>query len=238
MVCAYNPLNLLEFHLSLGDRNNHIDPRFVPSAGKKVHVIGQSIDQDRFTYTEKDRSAIRNGIYVGRFDQSKNLNLITELLSDCGQSVSHLTLTFVGQATRKNGKYFQNFLEVNEVWLKNSRLKILEKVPNMELPNILSKYDFFLNAFYGSLDKSLIEATMMGLPTITINPAYIEQFGSWSEITENSETMTLKSEFVSMLKLPPNEIEKVCKQRSELAVRKHSRTSWIQNLVKVLGNAK
>lgn len=81
-----------------------------------------------------------------------------------------MTFTQVGNASSKSvsdyefqcKKKFSSY--VQEGWLNFEPTLSHEKIPE-----VLSKSDLFIHAFQGSLDKTTVEAVLMGLPLISIN---------------------------------------------------------------------
>jgi glycosyltransferase involved in cell wall biosynthesis len=140
-----------------------------PLRSAKVKTIGQGIDPSKFT--KKSLSyPIKNLIHVGRFEKSKNIDLIIETVASAREQGFPLTFTQVGNASTKSvGEYefqckekFSGFVE--EGWLHFEPTLSHEKIPE-----VLSKADLFIHAFQGSLDKTTVEAVLIGLPLISIN---------------------------------------------------------------------
>jgi hypothetical protein len=92
---------------------------------------------------------------------------------------------------------------------------------------VLSSFDFFIHAFEGSLDKTLIEATLSGIPVITSNLEYSKDFGSWTGAT----TLNLVDEYLAITTLTDFEISRELERRYAVAASKHSLTQWTDRLV-------
>lgn len=202
-----------------------------PYSDRKVHIIGQSIDPSLFPLKSHIAESMASGISVGRLDKSKNLESIINLMYDEELCAIPISLTFVGDATSSNESYVRT-LKVKYADLINcGRLKFIGKVPNNDLSVQLARHDFFINGFVGSLDKSLIEATLVGLPVITVNPPYLQEFGSWSEIDSFDNVQDgLKSELLALRQYEKSLIETSRKSRREIAQVKHSRNAWVNKL--------
>jgi hypothetical protein len=99
---------------------------------------------------------------------------------------------------------------------------------------VASDYGIFLNLFSGSLDKTLIEATFLGLPVVTWNREYCFQFGTWSKgpVFESLEFIQRELEFISAMPLADLKME--AHQRLKFAQNHHSFTGWINRLVSVI----
>ena len=111
-------------------------------------------------------------------------------------------------------------------------LSFQENLKRSEIPKCLLKYDIFIHAFRGSLDKSLIEATFTRMPVVTVNLEYLSIFGSWSK-NSNSE-VTLETEVSALLGLTNDQIWKECERRSVIALAGHSLENWTISLVDIL----
>lgn len=205
-----------------------------PYNDSKVHHIGQAVDAEKFVYLRRERSKIENGVYVGRFDKSKDIESIINFLREASRMKILLRVNLIGDTTLGNEQYFKELIEANTDLISSGYLTFSSKVQNSLLPSLLKKYDFFINSFLGSLDKSLVEATLVGLPVITVNPPYLREFGSWMALEKTSQNSSLFGEFLALLNLKPEVLEKACETRSQQAVLMHSRDVWLKKLLSLL----
>jgi len=205
-----------------------------PYESSKVSVIGQAIDSDRFKYSGRAKYRFYKGIYVGRFDRSKNLESIINFLRETSQIGLASKISLVGEATMGNEQYIKSLIDSNRDLLRAGTLEISARVPNNHLPPLLKQFDFFINSFSGSLDKSLVEATLIGLPVVTVNPPYLREFGSWQGSYTPAHRTTLIDEYLALYNLEPGALEETCKARSQHAVLMHSRKMWLQRLLRIL----
>jgi glycosyltransferase involved in cell wall biosynthesis len=203
-----------------------------PVNGSKVYLIGQAIDSDQF-YFSKHKSSWSKFVHVGRFDPSKKIDEIVQTIFADKNRMKSITFTQIGDPSsnihtnykKETAIRFKDLLDKDIVYFKHS-------VARNELPLILGKYDVFIHAFEGSLDKTLIEATMSGLPVITVNSEYRKIFGSWSD----NQFVDLKSELDAFLLLTKEAhvIEREILQRRAISVKMHSQAIWIDNLTGIL----
>jgi hypothetical protein len=103
-------------------------------------------------------------------------------------------------------------------------------VIHSQIPNLLKGFNLFLHAFDGSLDKTLVEATMAGLPVATLNIEYLEIFGCWGTGVE----IGLESEISAITNMPRATLAKELVRRRKLAVESHSIENWVKQLVRIL----
>jgi len=205
-----------------------------PIKSDKVFPIGQAIDEELFmpSFT-KNNSSLPRGIHIGRLDPSKNLDLIFSEISSLRIMFPELSITQVGSPSTVFAKSECNSLRVK--WhsaLTEGWIDIQDSVTRSELPHLLKGFDVFFHAYIGSLDKTLIEATMSGLPVVTINPEYLSEFGSWGSYSN----VSLRSEYRSILKMSPGGYAEEIQRRYKIALDRHSRARWINALVNLLKN--
>ena len=106
-------------------------------------------------------------------------------------------------------------------------------IARIKLPDELKKYDCFVHAFQGSLDKTLVEATLSAIPVATVNKEYLKIFGKWNYSNSNNQPF-LTSELRFILSSGANAISKEVDRRYEIARSNHDIEGWISRLVNVL----
>lgn len=196
-----------------------------PVSGLKVHAIGQGIDPVMFQ-PQVERKEFTNFplIHFGRFDPSKN---ILEIINVCEKFIKkgfNLTFTQVGSPSTTNYERIANEIKSNHE--STSWITFLPSLPRQELSNMLSRSYAMIHAFRGSLDKTLIEATMQKIPVITLNEEYLEIFGRWS----NHPILSLENELETVIGLTPRLISGELHRRYEIAIQSHSLSHWAESL--------
>ena len=209
-------------------------PGSCPIRSPKIFPIGQAVDEALFKNARSSfkRRSIK-AIHIGRLDPSKNiLELISTLSSERFRG-KFKSLTLIGESTINNGDYFQKILALTQVQNPRFDTTLVGPVPRNELPRYLKSHDVFVHAFIGSLDKSLVEATMSGIPVVTNNPEYHSSFGTWSQATSRISP-TFAEELEAYLSTNQNVVSREIKKRRDLAKKGHSLDSWINNLAQIL----
>lgn len=202
-----------------------------PIKGQKVFTIGQAIDPSVFNFLPKRENNLIKAIHIGRFDRSKNLGLIATARNNLEIRGYEVVIFQIGNpTTSKAVKYSSKFKELFASEIASKKITIQPSVVRENIPKILADSDFFIHAYDGSLDKTLIEATMCGLPVVTINPEYIDEFGTWS----NSKTPSLEDEYIALKSLGTEERLRKLLERRLIAEQRHSIDNWINNLLSVL----
>ena len=207
-------------------------PGSCPVKGKKVFLIGQSIDVKRFIKGNRNFHEIRKLIHIGRFDPSKNIDLIIEVVDKLRDKNRDLQLEIIGSPSTEQYK-----LEAKKIIDKyNSNYNWLKFTPYISrdlIPKTLLEADCFIHAFEGSLDKTLVEATFSGLPVITINNEYRQIFGSWNLNHPGNES-SLEDEAMALFAIPADRLEIEIDCRYKIAVDNHEILGWVDRLVKIL----
>ena len=198
-----------------------------PYTGSKVVAIGQAIDENVFVFKQRKFTNPYRFIHVGRLDPSKRLNEIIKTFTKISSNNVHCSLTIVGDvSSNRYSKYTKMLREQVENLSDSYEIEILKPIPRKLLPGYLEDFQFFIHAFEGSLDKSIVEATMSGIPVLTLNSEYRKIFGSWSNLSSSN----LEEEFASILDLDGQSLRNELNRRYEIAKSHHSFESWIENI--------
>lgn len=201
-----------------------------PVHNKKVLSIGQAINPKQFPPKEFAFN-LKNFAHIGRFDSSKRLDLIIDFCLRLRQRGVDLNLSLVGNPSNTK----------NLIWARNLQRRVSgpeyggwltfeSGVPRNEVKLHLQRSDVFIHAFQGSLDKTLVEATLMMLPVLTINHEYHQNFGSWSMLNSPS----LEDEYRGLMSKTNNELKEELLRRKNLALGTHSFQGWINRVSEVL----
>lgn len=209
-------------------------PGSCPIKGRKVSAIGQSVDSKVFDKKLELETPIIKLIHIGRFDPSKNIESIVAEIKQLRDEHPGLKLNIIGSPSSNK---FQHYMEsVKSKFMADVQIGWLTFTPAIErikLPDELKKNDCFVHAFQGSLDKTLVEASLAAIPVVTVNKEYLKIFGKWSN--GNSENqITLTSELRFILNLDATAITKEVDRRYEIARTNHDMEGWINRLVNVL----
>jgi glycosyltransferase involved in cell wall biosynthesis len=205
-----------------------------PISSNKVFPVGQAINVDNFKISNKKLKKAKSLVHIGRFDQSKDIHGIIDAVNKV-MVRNHLELTFtqIGSPTTEVARAYceqthQKFAsQIEEGWLK-----LQPSILRSEVPSTLSNYDAFTHAYKGSLDKSIVEATLVGIPVLTTNPEYLAIFGSWSRRQQDS--VTLENEIESYIGTKQADIENEIIRRRLIALQGHSLKNWGLQISRIL----
>jgi len=118
--------------------------------------------------------------------------------------------------------------------IQRGNVNFLNPIERRNLPKQTSHYGLFLNFFVGSLDKTLVEATLMGLPVVTWNQEYCREFGTWSKANASESISFIIDEINALQHIPDDEYVREVYRRYELAKQNHSLNSWKIRLLAIL----
>ena len=92
-----------------------------------------------------------------------------------------------------------------------------------------------MHAYKGSLDKTLIEATLAGLPVVTLNLEYLHIFGSW--LPGNIDNVSLDTELNFLNEMDVVSRVSEVRRRQAIALSGHTLNSWAKKLSELLNGA-
>jgi glycosyltransferase involved in cell wall biosynthesis len=207
-------------------------PGSCPIKGDKIQAIGQGIDTEQFKPITNRPRRFLNMVHIGRADKSKKLDLlISEAQRIRDTSGENITLTLIGNSSNEEELlWFQGIKTQASQANQSGWLNFQEGVNRLEIPSILSAADIFVHAFIGSLDKTLIEATLCKVPILTLNPEYLKIFGSWGK----SDPVTILSEYQALRSLSVPEIEFEIERRFQIAFSGHSYRRWVDLITEAI----
>jgi glycosyltransferase involved in cell wall biosynthesis len=210
-----------------------------PISGKKVKMIGQGIDEGLFANITAPISHSKDNltaVHVGRLDPSKRIQDLIDNTVNSKWSKSFSQLILIGEPTIENTKYKDSIISANRSLINSGKIVLRGRVSRELLPVVLAKCDVFVHAFEGSLDKSLVEATMLGIPVVTSNKEYQRLFGNWryDEMNESRGIREEMESFISCQFSRPELVELEVARKRLIALEEHSLTAWIEKIVRIL----
>lgn len=202
-----------------------------PIRSSKILPIGQAVDQSLFPFGRYDKKTFKKFIHVGRFDKSKRVDEIILAVSELRAEFDDLELLLVGSTANKDSReWADHVIENSTPYVEAGWLKFHEAIPKSQFAQLVSSHDIFVHRYDGSLDKTLIEATLLGVPVITTNPEYISIFGSW----EGTFKPTIIDEYRAITMKENAELQKELIRRSQIAISNHSLENWGKRMSEIL----
>jgi hypothetical protein len=202
-----------------------------PITGKKVFPIGQAIIPESFGFIARQGNKLTKALHVGRFDPSKDIYLLAETCRKISENGIPISFTQIGDPTTDLAKRYAKSFELEYADLIEDQVILVRpSILRSEIVSYMAVNDFFIHAYVGSLDKTLIEATLSGLPVITLNPEYQSQFGTWSGLTNPS----LYSEYIALKNFGISELNIELERRRLICESEHSLENWTRKLTTIL----
>ena len=202
-----------------------------PIKGDRVIPIGQAIDESKFPVLPFEKLKLDKLIHIGRFDKSKNIDLLVSEFKDLRKLFPEISLTLVGNSSNSEShSWAKKLINDNRDYVDEAALTFRDAILRSQFPDVLAENGCFFHAYTGSLDKTLIESTMMRVPVLTINPEYLSIFGSWSK----RHQVSLRDEYKALRSLSAKEMQGELERRLTMVKEKHSLVNWINQLNSLL----
>lgn len=206
-------------------------PGSFPLTSRKLKVIGQGIDDALFPF-EENRADDKNFVYFGRLDSSKQIDKLMQVIKGVQSEGIDLRLTLIGKPTgRQNQDYLKWVIDNYRSLFENRSISIADPIPREKLRDHTDSFFAFLHAFQGSLDKSLLEATLLGLHVVTLNAEFISEFGTYQQLVPPDEEDFLLAEVLALLKLNQRDRQNLLKIRREQVMNSHILKKWIPQVI-------
>lgn len=202
---------------------------------RKIRFINQGISVREFPFIFREKESRKEMIYYGRLDPSKNIDCLielAELLNKCDESFK---IDLYGAPMGLSSANYLESLKISgEELIRKGTVNFFDPIERTNLSKQTSHYGLFLNLFLGSLDKTLVEATLMGLPVVTWNQEYCREFGTWSENHTSQSLSFIIDEIEALQHISDSDYRREIHRRYELAKQNHSLDSWVTRLLPVL----
>lgn len=204
-----------------------------PIKTPKVLAIGQAIDENRFSLIPLKNLKLNMLVHIGRFDKSKNIDKLIKSTENLRINYPEIRLTIIGSPGNENSKNWSSQLISNHALdVEDGWLNFKPAIARSEFSSVMAANGCFFHAYIGSLDKTLIESTLCGVPVVTLNPEYLRIFNSWSKL----ESPTLEEEYICMRMMSDSDLGDEITRRRNIAIQSHSLNHWIDALARELQN--
>lgn len=196
---------------------------------KKIVFINQGIRQTDFPFKVVPFNQLNRLFYYGRLDQSKNIHLFNKLVLLLNHTQNSYTLDIFGKpASLESESYFQDLQSSIKL---NQAIRIHGAIERKAIPEVTEAFGIFVNLFTGSLDKTLIENTLMGLPVVTWNQEFCSEFGTWSGVQASKSLDFIIQEVFFLNSSDYDLIQQEVRRRLSIARKNHAFDGWIERLV-------
>jgi glycosyltransferase involved in cell wall biosynthesis len=205
-----------------------------PIKSTKVNVIGHSIDPLVFSRKDEVIYPIKKFIHIGRFDPIKNIELIVETIYKIKKSHPDITFDNFGSPSKEVYAEYESKVIKNYSTVQNLEyIKFNTSVNRNKLPSVIKTYDVFIHACDAGLDKSILEATLTGLPVLTINKQYLDIFGYWATNSDTSQ-VSLTSEALALLNFSNKDLIVELDRRYKIALQHADIILWASKVKNII----
>ncbi len=143
-----------------------------PYKSNKLNVVGHAIDYEQFLY-KRQELLNKEFLILSRISKSKNLEVAID--GFLKSKFSNHNISIIGDAVTKEDAKYRD--KLSKKYESNKNVTFLGKVPHKDLPSLMIKYSYHINATpEGFYDKSVLEAISNGLFSIHANKDYGKHF--------------------------------------------------------------
>jgi len=143
-----------------------------PYKSNKLNVVGHAIDYEQFL-NKRGKVLNKEFLILSRISKSKNLEVAID--GFLKSKFSNHNISIVGDAVSKEDVEYRN--KLSKKYELNKNVIFLGKIPHKDLPSLMNKYSFHINATpEGFYDKSVLEAISGGLFSLYANKDYDKHF--------------------------------------------------------------
>lgn len=142
---------------------------------EKLQIVGQGIDTNLFCPKDiKEDNKILKILTVGRLSIVKDYETIIKAVALARDQNMKIKLDIWGDVTEiEKTSYFDKLKKLIEDFKLVNLVEFKGGVVNRDLPEIINKYDLFINASNTkSLDKAILEAMSCGVNVISCNESF------------------------------------------------------------------
>lgn len=226
----YTGNQLLEPAAMLANRVITSVPEACRIRSKKPIPIGQSVPTERFRIpADKTYNGYR-GIMLGRVSTSKRVRVAVRSFLEL-DTPQGSELVIIGRDVDQSETTAVRAILSNTDYVHWNKAG----VPYEELPRLLPTFDFMINFYPGSLDKSILEAMACGvIPFMATDAAerLLPQDLHWL-ITRNGAD--LKEAFERFRALTSEERKTLAERLRKLVVERHSLSGQVRALIEIAG---
>lgn len=211
-------------------------PGSCPVSGERVFPIGQAVDTNISDRISKLPTWPPKSFYhISRMDPSKNIERIVEALLPYHQSDRSISLTFYGApSSEETMDYFEQLKYKFSGSDYSDWVHFEGPIDNKDLAQISLNHDAFIHAFWGSLDKALVEAIMLKRIVISSNPEYLREF--YGKVIQEKEIVEeLRKQLSLIYSSSSSDIIEEIDRKSIIVLKNHGLEAWTTRLLAILG---
>jgi len=212
-----------------------------PIKTKKLKIIGQGINIEKFRAQEQIPDDKFNVLFLGRITPIKKLEVLIEALNILvnQKNIKNIHLEIVGAPSEIKGdaEYFEKIKNLAKEFNLENFVSFRGRVPNYQTPQIYNQADLFVNlARTGGFDKAILEAMACQTPVLICNLAFREIFPKdWQEllIFEEGNPLDLAEKIFNLINMPQDQKKIIGQKLREIIIENHSLNHLADKLIQL-----
>lgn len=206
-----------------------------PFKAHKVHYLGQQVDSQPFQSSLQDANLPPlRWYYIGRIDPSKDIEIMIQFLESIKNKYPGITFDIYGGiSSDRLHTYWTKLQNDLKIQGRSNWITYHGPLPNNKVASIADAHDAFLHAFNGSLDKSLVEATLAKRFVLTSNQSFLAEFHEHHQFT-GSKLEVLHEQFNTLTAMSSIEAKAELNRIYEHSLQEHSLQNFVPKLQKIL----
>jgi glycosyltransferase involved in cell wall biosynthesis len=203
----------------------------LPIHNSNTSIVGQAINPHKFKFKVRASYNFDKFVHFGRLDKSKRLEEIAVVLNAERVHNPQVTFTLIGNPSGPDSElYVAKILNGLGNDSASEWLRVLPSVPRNTIGDLLEQFDVFIHGYLGSLDKTIVEATFVGIPVVTANPEYLSIFGSWNPLG----FVSLENEIMVLRSCNQLAMSGLLEERRRVADSNHGLSNWALQIAQIL----
>lgn len=203
-----------------------------PLTGPKVKVIGQAI---KMNYSDAKNSLPGfpplQWYHIGRLDPSKNIPKIIQVLERMRNKFPQISFHVYGESSSESTRgYAEDLLKTFSTDRYKNWVEFCGALNHSDLEKISVKYDGFIHAYEGSLDKTLVEATLLKRAVISANSEFAREFEDDYHGSENVE-IVLTEKINKLMECSYEDFISKIENNFLKSVSEHTMDSWVRKIL-------
>lgn len=214
---------------------------------KKLTIVGQGIDLNRFNIQNPESKVWNNGkkiiLSVGRISPIKNYEMLIKAANILvnHKNIKNIEFRIIGDIPFASQKEYFDFLKDKVKRLKlESYLKFIGPVTYRGIHDYYQNCDLFVSSSNtGSLDKVILEAMASGKITLTSNEAFSNYLRIYSRILlfEKDSPQSLAEKIIHILGMDAQERQSIGSDLREVVVKSHSLDAFTDKIITAFKNS-
>lgn len=204
----------------------------------KLIVMGHGIDTTRHIPAHTSTAGVIRLMTSGRVSPAKRLDVIIRAFLELKKKGMNTSLAIFGAPTSVSDEAYRNTLSATLAENgENPESVFIGSIPHADLPKRRADMDYFLHASEtGSLDKTVLDASMSGVIPISSSEAYQELFKGLEQLLSypKGDSTALADRITALESISEEEREKIRQTLKERVEHEHSLEGLIPKILERL----